>query len=159
MQPQRHIIASAFSGITIWIIGKNLPAGIILFLSGVLPDIDHVLEFVIHRGIRGISVKKVYDAFSPEHELPFEKLYLFLHSIELVIFLWIVFVFAGNIYLMSFAAGYTLHMIMDIGGNNLSGNFYFFIWRMYKRFDVGELFGKSEKNKKEADDECRKINT
>ena len=140
MRPQRHIIASAFSGIAIWVIGRNLPAGIILFLGGVMPDIDHVLEFVIHNGMGGISIKKVYEAFSPEHDPLFDKLYLFLHSIELVISLWIASVFLNNIYLIAFTAGYTLHLIMDVGGNNLSGYFYFFIWRMYKKFDVNKLF-------------------
>ena len=142
MRPQRHIIASAFSGIAIWVAGRNLLAGIILFLSGVLPDIDHVLEFIIHRGIRGITIKKVYDAFSPEHIPPFEKLYLFLHSIELAIFLWIASVFADNIYLTAFTSGYTLHLIMDAGGNNLSRSFYFFTWRMHKKFDINKLFEK-----------------
>ena len=145
MRPQRHIIASAFSGLALWVVGRNLPAGIILFLGGIMPDIDHVLEFIIHKGVRGITVKKVYDAFSPEHDPLFEKLYLFLHSIELVILLWIVLVFANNIYLTAFTAGYTLHLIMDIRGNDLSRNFYFFTWRMYKRFDINKLFEKIEK--------------
>ena len=145
MRPQRHIIASACSGIVIWVAGRNLLAGIILILGGVMPDIDHVLEFIIHKGIRGITVKKVYDAFSPGHDLPFEKLYLFLHSIELVILLWIASVFANNIYLTAFTAGYTLHLIMDAGGNNLSVNFYFFTWRIRKGFDINKLFEKVEK--------------
>lgn len=148
MRPQRHIIASAFSGIAVWVIGMNLPAGIILFLGGVMPDIDHVFEFIIHKGIGGISIKKVYEAFSPDRNPSFDRLYLSLHSIELVIFLLISSVLINNIYLIAFTAGYTLHMIMDIRGNNLSRYFYFFIWRMHKRFDINKLFKKSKKNDK-----------
>lgn len=152
MRPQRHIIASTFSGIAIWVIGRNLPAGIILFLGGVMPDIDHVVEFIIHRGIGGISVKKVYEAFSPEHDPLFDKLYLFAHSIELVIILWLAAVFINNIYLIALAAGYALHLIMDVGGNHLSRYFYFFIWRMHKKFEVNKLF------KKEVNDGFRRSN-
>ena len=140
MKPQRHIIASAFAGIAIWVTGRNLIAGIILFLSGVLPDIDHVLEFIIHKGFKNMSIKKIYDAFSPEHDPSFEKLYLFAHSIELVAIFWITSVFINNIYLTAFTAGYTLHIIMDAAGNNLVGGFYFFTWRMAHKFDIKKIF-------------------
>lgn len=140
MRPQRHIIASAFSGIAIWITGRNFLAGIILFLGGIMPDLDHALEFIIHKGFKGISIKKVYEAFSPQHGHSFDKLYLFAHSIELAIFLWIICIFIDNIYLIAFSAGYTLHIMMDAGGNNLSKYFYFFTWRMYKGFEVKKIF-------------------
>ena len=121
---------------------KLTQAGIILFLSGVMPDLDHAIEVIIHKGIKEISVKNVYEAFSPEHAPSFEKLYLFLHSIELAMLLWIVSAFFNNIYLIALSAGYTLHLIMDAGGNKLSKGFYFFTWRMSRRFRTNELFKK-----------------
>ena len=85
-------------------------------------------------------MRNVYEEFSciekRERKNNFKKLYLFFQSSELAILLWVVLIYINNIYLVSAAAVYSLHLIMDNKGNKLPRSFYFFFWRTQKNFDI-----------------------
>ncbi len=152
MKPGRHAVASFFAGTTIWVLTNNKPAGAVCFLAGMLPDVDHILEFVIHRGIKNCSLSRVYRAFdrNPEDHapIPFPRLYLFLHSGEAAILLWLAAVYYNNLYLLAAATGYSLHLVMDSRGNkDVPAVFYWFIWRMRYGFDCAVMTGLAKRGR------------
>ena len=62
------------------------------------------------------------------------KLYLFFHSVEIAILLWLGFVFTNHIYMLSVALGYTGHMFLDVTGNILKPGAYFITARIKNDF-------------------------
>ncbi|MBI4846271.1 MAG: hypothetical protein HY810_07355 [Candidatus Omnitrophica bacterium] len=146
MKPSRHIIASLFAGTTVAFFIKDYFAGIICFIFGVFIDIDHVIEFFIHRGFSCLNIKKIYDFFSianNERRQPFEKLYLLFHCNEIAILLWVIMIYTNNYYIMAMSVGYTLHLIMDTKTGSVPAMFYFFLWRMLRGFEVKNFFEKN----------------
>jgi len=146
MLPSRHVIASLSLGIVLWFFTKSIYASILCFVSGVLIDIDHFLDYIIHRGLRGITFRKVYKASKEtgdqEGEDVFKKLYLILHSGEIVFILWALTLYTRNIYVLALSLGYTLHLIMDCIGNKLYPSAYFVLWRVIRKFEIEHFFKK-----------------
>jgi len=136
MKPSRHIIASALLSGVLWFFTKSFFAAGLCFVSGVLIDVDHVIEYIIHYGARGLNLKKVYKACE---DMRFNRLYLVFHTAELGILLWAATVLTQNIYLLALASGYSLHLILDIVGNQVHPLYYFFILRLLHKFHTERL--------------------
>ena len=143
MNPNKHIIASSLIGLNISLIIESASVGILCFLSGILPDIDHILEYTIHHGYRKLSYKNVVLACqqtkTQEGEYQFKKLYLILHSIEACIFLWYLLWYTKSIHLFGIALGYTTHLVLDQYGNQLNWHSYFIISRLIHGFNTEKL--------------------
>lgn len=146
MKVSRHIIASFSAGALFWLFTKNLYAGILCFASGILIDVDHVVDYVMHCGWKDFSFKRLYLLCEQTRQLVegggFKKAYLIFHAGELAILLWIIAIFIKNTYLLAVALGYTLHLTMDYVSNPLYSPSYFIIWRAMKNFDVEKIFRK-----------------
>ncbi|MDD5746510.1 MAG: hypothetical protein PHO30_04515 [Candidatus Omnitrophica bacterium] len=156
MKPARHSIASFFAGTTIWALTNNKVAGGVCFLSGVLPDVDHVLEYLIHNGMSKFSLFHIYRTFDRHpgvpSSFPFPRLYLFLHSNELAVLLWLAAVYFNDVYVLAASVGYSLHMVMDIRGNKgVPKVFYWFIWRMRYDFDCAAIAGSVKQGRRLRD--------
>ena len=50
MRIKAHIASSAIFGIVLWYIFKSISMAVAIFLSGVLIDLDHVLECYLNFG-------------------------------------------------------------------------------------------------------------
>lgn len=145
MLPSRHIIVSLPLGAAVGFFTESFFAGLLCFFCGVLIDIDHLIEYLIHYGLRpftsfGSTLKEVYQTcggmLSREGKCAVKKIYLIFHAVELVILLWVVFAFNKNIYLFSIASGYTAHLIMDIAINPMRPSAYFIVFRIKNSFDA-----------------------
>ena len=121
----------------------NPPAGAVCVLAGVLPDIDHILEFIVHHGRQKFSWPALFEACEQTDQLAgplcFPRLILVLHSSELAIILWLITAASGSVYAMAAACGYSLHMLMDIRGNPLRPQAYFFFWRLARGCKIEKL--------------------
>jgi len=144
MKPSRHIIVSSFAGITIWVLARDVYAAAICLVCGVLPDIDHILEFIIHKGTGKLSIVKVYEMFSKlertKGKAHLKKLYLVFHCWEFTAALWLAAIFTKNLYIVAAAVGYTLHLVTDRRWNNMPKGFYFLSWRIWKKFSTKTMF-------------------
>ena len=146
MRPAGHIIASFSLGAGLWFFTGAFYAGMICFVAGVFIDIDHVIEYIIHHGLKGVSFKKICLACEQttrqEGEYKFERLYLFFHTGEIIILLWIALVYIKNIYLLAFALGATAHIILDAIVNVLKPQSYFITFRIREGFNTARLIRK-----------------
>ncbi len=144
MKPSRHIIAGFSVGLAFTIFTKNLHAGLICFISSVFLDVDHIIDFIIHHGIKSFTIRRVYRACEQTQnragQYKYKRLYLFLHVYEIAILLWIVLIYIKNVYLLAFSIGYSLHLIMDAYANQLHPYAYFMAWRILRKFDPNKLY-------------------
>jgi len=145
MLPSRHIIISLPLGIAVGSFTQSALAGLLCLFSGVLVDADHLIEYIIHYGLRRLNFKKIYRACiemaKPEEEGGVKKLHLFFHSLEICILLWIGYALSKNFYLLSIALGYTGHLITDIIGNSktMKPLSYFITLRAINGFNTGKI--------------------
>lgn len=129
-------------GATVAVFGQSWLGGVICFLSGLLIDFDHLIEYVIHHGPKINNPKEVYQAcakFADPEENSKKKVYILFHAIEFAILLWIVFIFSQNIYLLAIALGYTGHMLLDVSQNVLKPSAYFISLRIKDDFNLMKL--------------------
>ncbi len=140
MLPSRHIIASVSLGAVIAYFTQSLSAGLLCLVSGVLIDIDHFFEYIMHHGLSNLNPGYIYRACErlsyPEKEGGVKKLYLLFHVAEIAVLLWAGFLFTRNIYILALAAGYTLHLVMDAATNKIKPYAYFMSFRMKNRFNT-----------------------
>ena len=140
MLPSRHIMLSLPLGVVVGFFAQSVLAGLLCFFSGVLIDVDHLIEHVIHFGLKNLKLKEFYQTCAKltkrEEEGGVKKLYLFLHAGEIAILLWVGFVLFRNIYLLSLALGYTGHLILDAANNALKPWAYFLTLRIKNGFDT-----------------------
>ena len=143
MLPSRHIIVSASLGAAVGFFTESLFAGLLCFLSGVLVDLDHVIEYIIHYGLKPLNYREFRLVCSKmpkqKEEGGIERLYLVFHTTEFIVLLWVAFAFSKNIYLFSIALGYTVHMIQDAVANGLKPSAYFITMRLKNNFDTIKL--------------------
>ena len=144
MDPSRHAAVSLGISAVLWFFTRNVFAASVAFATGVLVDIDHLIEYAIHYGWRDFSIKEFYQICKRTHlkntSRRFKKLYLIFHSYEIVILLWVAALLIKNIYLVAFALGYSGHLILDGIGNPFHPCSYFIIRRVIKNFEADKLF-------------------
>jgi hypothetical protein len=98
--------------------------------AGFLLDVDHILDFWLYKGKITFS-REIFQEFYKN----WDKIIVLLHSIELLIPLWI-FAYVLREYLISFAisAGFILHLTLDFLSYDLQPLSYFLIYRLLRRF-------------------------
>jgi len=142
MRPSGHIVISAILSSAFLYATKSLPAAIISFFSGILIDLDHFADYFIFRGKINLNIKDFYRAIT---KLELKKYYLILHSLELILILWLIVLTAKyNILLVAFIFGFTQHIILDLVFNSSAmlhpRLFYFLSYRLCKKFEKEGLF-------------------
>ena len=105
MKPQFHFLISAIISIVFFFLTKNIVASLICLSAGFLIDIDHILDY-------GIIYKKFSLKKAMKGEWYKDKVYILLHSWEILIIILII--FRLNIYTIAFAIGFVQHLIIDI---------------------------------------------
>jgi len=138
MLPSRHIMVSLPLSATVVVVGQSWLAGILCFLSGLLLDLDHPLEYLINRKAKFPHPKHLYQACKQLAKLSHDtqKLYLLFHALEFAVLFWLAFLFSNNIYILAIAIGYTGHILLDVTGNVnlLKPQAYFMSARIKNRF-------------------------
>ena len=151
MKPSRHVIVSVSLAGILWFFTRSFSAALLCAASGVLCDTDHVIEYVVHFGWKGLTYDHLHHVCeNSEKRIPgikrFKKLYLLFHSLEIVILLWLAAFITKNIYVLAVATGYSSHIFLDMVGNKFYPNAYFLIFRAMKGFTTDSLF-REEKEK------------
>ena len=140
MRPTYHVMISG--GVTfvfaLWV--KSTWALAACFLSGILIDLDHHLDYYLARKELPLSFKKLVDFCKNDH---YSKLYIFLHSYELLFLLWLsIFTFSFGAVWLGIAIGFTTHIICDEIANPLRPLSYFLAYRMRHNFSREMIFKK-----------------
>lgn len=142
MQPHTHAFASAIAGGALYTLTKSEHLAISCFLSGVLIDLDHLLDFFIFSKAK-FSVKALFLYY---REIKIDKLLLVFHSYELYAILLFAGYFIKNDIYIGILIGMGLHLILDQLGNRhllnkskSSAWFYFISYRYRLGFKKGKL--------------------
>lgn len=131
MLPRGHIAISVLVSICVWMWFRSLGCAVISFAAGVFIDLDHVLDYYMNLGFT-LNLKKMYDAC---HQMRLLRLYLVLHSYELLMLLWgSIFIFSLSHYWIALAIGLTQHMIVDQITNPIKRFGYFLSYRILRKF-------------------------
>jgi len=146
MNPSRHVITSFALGAIFWFFTKSISASLLCFLTGVLVDLDHIIEYPLHFDWRSFSAKNVYHASihtrDGKGDYRYKKLYIVFHSWEMVILFWALYAYTKNIYFLAFSLGYTSHMFLDTVGNKGYPALYFLLGRIMNNFSTDKLMRK-----------------
>lgn len=136
-----HIVTSAGVGIASYMRYRSRPAAIASFLAGWLIDLDHIVDYVRAHGWK-LNWSRVNEA---EHEKYSGKLYLLLHSYELLA---LFFLLCRGPAKQPYRVGITLavltHLLLDQKCNpSRKPLTYFLADRIRKRFDAAKILGES----------------
>lgn len=122
----------------VYLFSRSLTAALACFGAGIFIDIDHFFEFFYKFGFQRISLKKFFRA-AENHE--YDRFFLFFHSYELAICLWLIALFLiRKPWAWGFALGFTVHIIADQIYNPCHPLTYLLIYRIKNRFDGRRLF-------------------
>jgi len=135
-------LTSGIISVFVWYYFRSINCAIISFASGVLIDLDHLVDYYTSHDFT-FRVKSIYSACI---RLDLDRLYLVLHSYELIALLWF------SIYLFSLpdvwkavAIGFTQHLIFDQITNPFNPFGYFMTYRATKGFDTKLLLEEAGK--------------
>ncbi len=137
MRARYHVVASAVVAVGFQSAVNSWPAALGCFLSGVLIDLDHYLEYCILRGKFPFRYKELVEFCLYGKD---NKVYLLFHAYEFIVILWagIYFFHLGSIWI-GIALGLTVHMIFDQFTNPIRPLFYFLTFRFAQKFEKSKL--------------------
>jgi len=142
MNAEMHAAASFSLGLAVWFFTKSFMGGMLCLAAGIIPDIDHIIEFLMHYSRKEFNFQRFFAECRDTGRgktSGFRKLRLFFHSMELCIILIIASFITKNVYVISVTLGYALHMVLDAIANPLRASSYFFIKRIFVKFDTDKL--------------------
>jgi len=132
MKPKQHIIASGIISYMVYMVTNSPLSALASFLAGVLIDLDHLIDYYLNYGLT-YKIKEIYKAIE---ELQLPKVYVFLHSYEVLVVLWgLIFLVPLNHVYFAIAIGMTQHMFFDQLCNPLKPKAYFLIYRIANGFE------------------------
>jgi len=120
---------------------KSKAAFFVSLVTGILIDIDHILDYYIQQQIT-LRIKTIYLWCI---EKRFKLVFLYCHSLELVFILWIAIrLFKLGIFWVALTIGLTQHLVLDIIFNRsiIYPYSYFLSFRIVKRFKKEDLLRK-----------------
>jgi len=120
----------------IWLLGGGLTAATGILVGGILIDLDHILEYLLHFGLP--FRRRTFFKAAREHIYP--RYYLFAHSWELCGLLWLLAALTCRPFLWGLAGGSSLHLILDQLGNPCHFFTYSFLWRAGHGFRTEAVF-------------------
>ncbi len=131
--PQYHFIASIIFATILFHFTKSPEAAFFFFISGFALDADHLVDFWLYR--KKITIdREIFQHFHGR----FGRIYLFLHSFELVaLIITLSFLNLQNMILFAaLALGLIFHLALDFVSYDLHPLSYFLTYRIFRRFDI-----------------------
>jgi len=147
MMPQYHIVVSLLLASIFFYFTHSLLVALLCFIPGIFIDADKLLDFWIYKKrIMWLGKKTIEEEFLNEDQSfydKWERIPAFLHSLELLIPLW-VWAYFSNSYLFALAltAGFLSHIILDILDYGVKPIAYFLSYRLIHGFDIRYIAGK-----------------
>ncbi len=137
MKLRSHVIASTIFSILLFVVFKSWKVSLSSFLSGVLIDCDHVLDYYC-----GLKQRfRLKELFNACHYKELLLRILILHSWELLFLLYIYVFFTGsNLWIVGIVIGFTQHVVLDQIFNSPGRLTYFFLWRLKNGFNTKRMF-------------------
>jgi len=137
MRARDHVIASTGVSLVFGAAVHSWPATLVCFLSGILIDLDHYLEYYFHRGKFPWRYKDLVDFCMPYKE---NKVYLIFHAYEHLVILWaLIYCFQMNSLWVGMALGLSVHLMFDQFTNPIKPMAYFLIFRAQNKFDTVKI--------------------
>ena len=128
MTPTQHTIASGITSAVFYAYSHSLPASLSCFLSGILIDVDHILDLCIYKRKLNFTIRDLFNFCEREKG---GKLYLIFHSYELLAFLWVsIIAFHGPTVWLGLAIGVSVHIFLDQVANPVRPWVYFLGYRL-----------------------------
>lgn len=138
MSPVKHAAVSGAASVVFAYFSGSLGGAVVCFLSGIFIDIDHFIDYWIVKRELFFTFKEL-DAFFTY--VPEGQLRLLFHSYELLLILWLVWLFdTTNMIMLGLVSGMSLHMFMDFFVNPVKPLAYFFIYRFKHKFEKESIF-------------------
>lgn len=130
-----HFSLSLLVGILIGFFYQNYSAIYVAFLSGVLIDIDHIVDFLMFNKLKKINMEML---MSGKYFIKNKKIYLFFHGYEYVLITIVLgFIFTEWQWLyFSFSFSLLCHLLYDSFYNRTRWFSYFILYRLYKGFNI-----------------------
>ena len=128
-----HVLSAAAGAIAVYWYTESVLYVISFVAGAVLVDVDHLFDYCLYYG-RKLSLKNLLAS----RYLKSGKVYLFLHSWELNLFVLLLALIAKSWVLLMLFLGLSVHLIID----NLQRRepfFYFLLYRSHNKFDCGIL--------------------
>lgn len=141
IKPTAHIIWSLAISSCLGACFHSLSSFLVSFLAGIFIDVDHVIDYYVNEKVT-LNLRKMYVWCARQKH---KFVYIWFHSIELIIILWIIItVFRLGLFWIALAVGLTQHLILDIIFNHaIVNNYaYFLTYRISKGFNKSYIFKK-----------------
>ncbi|MFT7538703.1 MAG: hypothetical protein ACI9F2_000854 [Lysobacterales bacterium] len=138
MMPVYHITISSVLGVIFITWLNSWEAALVCLGCGVLIDLDHHLDYFIATKKLPFKYKELkYFCMTDKNH----KLYLFFHTYEGLILLWLcIYYFNLDIVWLGAAVGLSVHLICDQLHNPMKALTYFFVYRVVNNFDKRKLY-------------------
>lgn len=136
MRSRNHIVISIIISLIIYSVFRDFKIAVANLIAGVLIDVDHIPDYMYTKGKIYFDVK---DFFNMCDELRLKKLFLVIHSYELLLSAIVIAFFYKNAFYLGLVIGYTQHFIFDIFFNGVYIKGYSFIFRLNKNFSSPEI--------------------
>ncbi|KJJ85989.1 membrane protein [Candidatus Omnitrophus magneticus] len=139
-----HVILASLFSIFFYVVTHKISWVFLCILGGIFIDIDHFIDYFLYYGRNFRLGHFCYCRY-----LDSGKCYIFFHSWEFILLLWIGAFFI--VWLVPLAAGMSIHLIVD--QLSKSGKFYFLLFRWNNQFDLDKLepsYSEMAKKKKQT---------
>jgi len=131
MKVRYHIAASGIISSVVYFTTNSPLNAAASFLTGVFIDLDHFVDYYLNCGI-SYNFNEIHDAI---YNLRLKKIYVFLHSFEILFMLWLlIFLIPLKSVYLALAIGFTQHMLFDLICNPVNARGYFLSYRLKMGF-------------------------
>jgi len=137
MRVSQHITISVIASSGAYLLTKSTGLSLSMLISGIFIDLDHIPDYFVNIGKIKFDFK---DFIRKCDSYELKKVYLFLHSFELLIILALITYFYRNSILIGITLGLTVHILLDAIFNYGHTFTYFFIYRYMKKFELKTLY-------------------
>jgi hypothetical protein len=138
MQVKYHLTFSAVLSGGLYGVTRSWELSVASFLSGLLIDIDHVIDYLFSYG-RPFNIRLFFESFS-EHGC-YERAFYILHGWEWLVFWTVIgWVTGWNLWTVGVLIGFGQHMILDQLGNNARAWSYSLYGRWKRKFEYRRCF-------------------
>ena len=115
----------------VYLVSGDAASAVACCIAGIFLDLDHIIDYLYHSNFK-FTVKGFFHTCEGYR---LKRFFLFLHSYEILILLWLIFLLRGrDRILLGVNIGYTAHLITDQFANATLPFTYFFTFRLLKAF-------------------------
>jgi hypothetical protein len=144
MKPKYHVAVSTLISGILHMVFKSWALTIASLFSGILVDLDHVIDYVINHSFH-LDIKKFFHSF---YGGKYKKLTLIFHGWEwLLVLLWASWASEWNHWIIGFMIGIAQHLIIDRLYNISTFLSYSLLWRWKNKFDTNVILLKNRNSK------------